>query len=103
MFCMPAVQQRALRGVHRQPAKTAPSGNKRTVLPKGGMHMKRIDCLFERSASIGIAVALVLMAVGLSVIGITVLPVLGLFLAIPVFLMAGFFLFSPRSKECTIN
>jgi hypothetical protein len=38
----------------------------------------------------------------LSVIGITILPVLGLILAVPVFLLAGMFLFSPKSKACSL-
>jgi hypothetical protein len=64
--------------------------------------MKPSDCLFERSASIGVAAALFLMALGLIVIGITVLPVLGIFLAIPVLIVSATFLFSPRSKECSL-
>jgi hypothetical protein len=64
--------------------------------------MNRIDCLFERASSIGIAIALLFMAMGLVVIGVTVLPVLGLFLSIPLFMAASAFLFAPRSKECTI-
>lgn len=64
--------------------------------------MKRIDCLFERVSSVGVAMALLFMAMGLSVIGVTVLPVLGLVLAVPVFVAVVFFLFSPRSKECAL-
>lgn len=64
--------------------------------------MKRIDCLFERSASVGIAAALLFMALGLIVIGVTVLPFFGILLSIPVFLASGAFLFSPRSRECTL-
>ena len=64
--------------------------------------MKRIDCLFERASSVGVAIALLFMAMGLCIIGITVLPVFGLFMAVPVFLAAGFFFFSPKSKECAI-
>jgi hypothetical protein len=64
--------------------------------------MNRLDCLFERSASIGIAVALLFMALGLVVIGLTILPYLGILLSIPVFMASGAFLFSPRSAECTL-
>lgn len=64
--------------------------------------MKRIDCLFERPASIAVAFALFFMALGLSVIGVTVLPLLGLFLAVPVFFLSGAFLFSPQSKACSL-
>lgn len=64
--------------------------------------MKRIDCLIERPASIAIAIALAFIATGFSVIGITVLPILGLLVAIPVFFLAGVFLFSEPSTECQI-
>jgi hypothetical protein len=37
-----------------------------------------------------------------TIIGITVLPVIGLMIAIPVFVIAGIFLVSPRSKACSI-
>ena len=66
------------------------------------MNMKRIDCLIERPANVGIALALALIAIGFSVIGITVLPVLGLLFAIPIFFLAGAFLFSENSKECEL-
>lgn len=64
--------------------------------------MNRIDCLFERSASVGIAIALLFMAMGLVIIGVTILPILGLLLAIPVFAVSGAFLVAPRSKECML-
>lgn len=65
--------------------------------------MRPIDCLIERPANIGVAVALMAMALGLIVIGLTVLPVLGIFLAIPVFLVSVAFFFAPRSQECSIR
>lgn len=64
--------------------------------------MTRSDCTFERASHIGVAFALLLMAGGLSVIGVTVLPVLGIFMAIPVLVAAVAFLIAPRSKECRI-
>lgn len=64
--------------------------------------MKQLDCLFERPASIVVALALFFMALGLSVIGITILPVLGLILAVPVFFLSAAFLFSPQSKACSL-
>ncbi len=65
--------------------------------------MKSIDCLVERPANIGVAVALMTMGMGLVVIGLTVLPVLGIFLSIPVFFAALAFLFASRSPECSIR
>ncbi len=64
--------------------------------------MKRIDCLIERPASIGVAMILALIGTGFSVIGITVLPVLGILFAIPIFFLAGAFLFSEPSRECQL-
>lgn len=64
--------------------------------------MNRIDCLFERPTNIVIAAALFLMSLGSGVIGITILPVFGLILAVPLFLLSGWFLFSPQSKACSL-
>jgi hypothetical protein len=71
-------------------------------LVQGGLTMNRIDCLFERSASVGIAAALLFMALGLVAIGLTILPFVGILLSIPVFMVSGAFLFSARSTECTL-
>lgn len=64
--------------------------------------MNQSDCAFERVSNFGVAFSLLLMAAGLSVIGVTILPVLGIFMAIPVTVVAVAFLIAPRSKECTI-
>lgn len=65
--------------------------------------MRPIDCLFERPSNIAVAVALMVMTLFLVVIGLTVLPVLGIFLAIPVFVIGMNFFFAPRSQECSIR
>lgn len=62
--------------------------------------MKRVDCLFERVSHFGVGLAMLFMVMGFMIIGVTVLPVLGIFLALPVFLVAGAFFFAPRSQEC---
>ena len=64
--------------------------------------MNKNDCRLERVSNV--TVGLVLMFVGLlfAVTGITVLPVIGLFIAAPVLVLAGIFLVSPRSKACSI-
>jgi hypothetical protein len=64
--------------------------------------MKNIDCLVERPAKFVIAAVLALMALAMSVIGVTILPLIGLLMAIPVFALAGFFAFSPASPECSL-
>ncbi|MBI5895112.1 MAG: hypothetical protein HZB24_03560 [Desulfobacterales bacterium] len=65
--------------------------------------MKPVDCLFERTANLGVGVSLMGMALGLIVIGLTVLPVLGILLSIPVFFVSAAFFFAPRSQECSIR
>ena len=65
--------------------------------------MRSVDCLFERTANIGVAVFLMAMALGLIAIGLTVLPVLGIFLSIPVLIVSTAFFFAPRSRECSIR
>jgi hypothetical protein len=65
--------------------------------------MKQIDCLFERVSHVGVGIALLFLAVGLTLIGVTVLPVIGLVTAVPVFLLAGWFIAAPKSQECTLS
>ena len=51
-----------------------------------------------------VAIGFILMFVGLlfALTGITVLPVIGMLIAVPVLILAGIFLVSPRSKACAI-
>ncbi len=64
--------------------------------------MNRTDCKLERVSNV--TVGLILMGVGLlfSLIGVTVLPVIGLLIAVPVLVLAVVFLAAPRSKACAI-
>ena len=64
--------------------------------------MNRTDCKLERVSNV--TVGLILMGVGLlfALTGITVLPVIGLLIAVPVLVLAVVFLVAPRSKACTI-
>ena len=64
--------------------------------------MNRTDCKLERISNV--TVGLILMGVGLlfSLMGITVLPVIGLLIAAPVLVLAVIFLAAPRSKACAI-
>ena len=64
--------------------------------------MNKNDCRFERVYSV--TVGLILMFVGLlfALTGIPVLPVIGLLIAVPVLIISGIFLVSPRSKACAI-
>ena len=64
--------------------------------------MNRTDCKLERVSNV--TVGFILMGVGLlfSLIGVTVLPVIGLLIAVPVLVLAVIFLAAPRSKACAI-
>ena len=65
--------------------------------------MNKTNCLFERVSNFGVGFALLLMALGLSVITIVALPVFGFVIAVPVFFLAGWFITAPRSQECTLG
>lgn len=65
--------------------------------------MKKTDCMFERVSHLGVSIALFTIALGLSVISIVGLPVVGFVIAVPVFLLAGWFLTAPRSQECRLT
>ena len=64
--------------------------------------MNKNDCRLERVSNV--TVGFILMFVGLlfMITGITVLPIIGFLIAIPVMIIAGIFLVSPRSKACAI-
>jgi hypothetical protein len=64
--------------------------------------MNKNECRLERVSNVSLI--LIFLGVGLffTIIGITVLPVIGLMIAVPVFVIAGIFLISPRSKACAI-
>ena len=64
--------------------------------------MNTTDCKLERVSNV--TVGLILMGVSLlfTLTGITVLPVIGLMIAVPVLVLAVVFLVAPRSKACAI-
>jgi ABC-type phosphate transport system permease subunit len=64
--------------------------------------MNKNECRMERVSNV--TVGFILMFVGLlfMITGITVLPIIGLMIAVPVLILAGIFLVSPRSKACAI-
>ena len=65
--------------------------------------MRKSDCVFEKVSNIGVGIALLFVALGLVVIGVTLTPVLGLFIAVPVFLIAAYFFTAPTSPECQLK
>ena len=65
--------------------------------------MKKYECKYEKLSQIIVGLALLFIAIGLSIITMTALPVFGFVIAVPVFLLAYYFFKAPRSKECTIS
>lgn len=64
--------------------------------------MDKLDCKVERVSNLTIGLILLMIGLGFALIGITILPVVGLIIAIPVLLLAGIFLAAPRSKACAM-
>jgi len=56
----------------------------------------------ERVSNVTIGFILMIVGLFFAGTGITVLPVIGLLIAVPVLVLAGIFLASPRSKACSI-
>jgi hypothetical protein len=64
--------------------------------------MASITCFFERISKISIGLTLLLFGLGLIVIGLTVLPIFGLILAVPVLGASAYFIRAHLNKECQI-
>ncbi len=64
--------------------------------------MKSNNCLFEWSANLSVGVALGIIALGFFVVSITILPVIGLVVAVPVAVASVAFLSASRSPECAL-
>ena len=64
--------------------------------------MNKNECRLERVSNVTIGFFLTGVGLLFTLLGITVLPVLGLMIAVAVFVIAGIFLVSPRSKACSI-
>ena len=56
----------------------------------------------ERVSNVTVGFILMILGLLFALSGITVLPVIGLLIAVPVLILAGIFLVSPRSKACAI-
>ena len=64
--------------------------------------MNKTDCKFERVSNVTIGFLLLIIGIFFTLIGIMIIPVIGLLVAIPVLLVSVIFLASPRSKACSI-
>jgi hypothetical protein len=64
--------------------------------------MNRQDCISEKWSSRTIGLILLPMAVALGLIGFLILPVVGLFFSLPLFLLSFAFIAAPESKVCRL-
>ena len=64
--------------------------------------MNKNECRLERVSNVTVGLILMILGLLFALSGITVLPVIGFFIAVPVLILAGKFLVSPRSKACAI-
>jgi hypothetical protein len=64
--------------------------------------MNRISCYFERISDFAVGLFLLFVGLALTVVSFTIIPVFGLFIAIPVLVLATAFLGAKRSRECAL-
>ncbi len=60
------------------------------------------NCLFERASNVSVGAVLLLIGLGFTAVGVTILPVVGLLVALPILGLSGLFLSAQRSKECSL-
>jgi hypothetical protein len=81
--------------------KSATMTTKNETIPKENT-MNRISCYFEKISDFGVGLFLLFLGLILTVISFTIIPVIGLVLAIPVLVLAVSFLGAKKSKECAL-
>ena len=64
--------------------------------------MKALDCKLERISNAMVGVVLIFTGLILTLLGLTVIPLIGLLAAIPAFVMGGIFVLAPRSRACAL-
>ena len=64
--------------------------------------MNRLSCYFEKISDFAVGLFLLFLGLALTVISFSIIPVIGLVVAIPVLILAISFLGAKRSKECAL-
>jgi NhaP-type Na+/H+ or K+/H+ antiporter len=64
--------------------------------------MNRLSCYFEKVSDLGVGLFFLFLGLILTLISFTVVPVIGLVVAIPVLFLAVSFLGAKKSKECAL-
>ncbi|MFP4350334.1 MAG: hypothetical protein ACOCW9_03305 [Thermodesulfobacteriota bacterium] len=65
--------------------------------------MVNMDCIYEKGYHFFIGLVFALIGFAFLGLGITVLPVVGFFIALPILGLSVFFFRNPRSEECFIK
>jgi len=65
--------------------------------------MKKDLCLFKRISKVGIGLFFLLVAIGLMLSGLTVFPIFGFLLAIPVCVVSIYFFGAHLNQSCQIE
>jgi hypothetical protein len=61
--------------------------------------MNRISCYFERISDFAVGLFLLFVGLALTVVSFTIIPIIGLFIAIPVLVLAVAALIADRTKN----
>ena len=64
--------------------------------------MKSLDCKLERVSNSMVGAVLLFIAMVFVILGITVIPIVGLFIAAAAFVLGVVFILAPRSKACAL-
>ena len=64
--------------------------------------MNRLSCHFERISDFALGLFLLITGLAFTLIGFTIFPIIGLFIAVPTLVLAVAFLGAKRSKECAL-
>ncbi len=64
--------------------------------------MNKAKCLSERFSSRTVGVLILPLALFIGAIGALIVPVLGLFFALPLLVLAGGFIAAPKSETCKL-
>ena len=64
--------------------------------------MKKTDCKLEPVSNMTVGLILLLIGLMFTLIGMTIIPVVGLIFAFPVLILSVIFLASPRSEACAV-
>lgn len=64
--------------------------------------MNRLSCYFEKISDFAVGLFLLFTGAALTIVSFTIIPVFGLFIAIPILVLAVSFLGAKKSKECAL-